>query len=55
MVKGSFILGTSNGSDCVWRAGLERFLCPKAKKPTTQTSKSGAIDAEAIPSVWQAE
>jgi hypothetical protein len=55
MVKGRFILGTSNGSDRFWRAGFERFLYQKAEKPTAQTSKSGVIDAEAIVDAWHAK
>jgi hypothetical protein len=35
--------------------GHERFLCPKAEKPTAQTSKSDVIDAEAIPVAWRAK
>jgi hypothetical protein len=53
IVKGSFILGTSNGSDRFWRAGHGRFLRPKAEKPTAQTSKYDIIGCCSDP-VWVA-
>jgi hypothetical protein len=55
MVKGSFILGTSTGSERFWRAGHERFLYPKAEKPAAQPSKYDVIDAAPIPVGWQAK
>jgi hypothetical protein len=55
MVKGSFILGTSNGSDRVWRAVLERFLCPEAEKATAQPQNPAPLMLGRSLGAWRAK